>query len=65
VAAEADGAIDEQPAALGLEVLQDFRRQHGNVTGVAERGRQIPNSDNARASSSVYGSRWSLATNRS
>ena len=54
MAAETDGAVDEQAAALGLQVAQRFGGQHGNV------GDQIPNSESARASSSVYGSRCSL-----
>ena len=59
VAAESDGAIDEQAAALGPQELDDGRGHHGHVR------HQIPDSDNARASSSVYGSRCILVRNRS
>ena len=59
VAAETDGAVDEEAALLGAQVLQDFGRHDGNVR------HQMPNSARARASSSVYGSRCSFATKRS
>src|SRR6185436_6912637 len=58
VAAEADGTVDEQTAALRLQMPQDGVGHHGHV-------RQMPNSDSARASSSVYASRWSLVRKRS
>ena len=59
VAAEADGAVDEQPALLGPEMLQDLGGHDRDVR------HQMPNSDSACASSSVYGSRCSLACRRS
>ena len=59
VSAEADGAIDEQAAAFGTQNAQHLGGHHRHVR------HQIPNSDRARASSSVYGSRCSLARKRS
>ena len=59
VAAESDGAIDEQAAALGPQEPQHLRGHDRDVR------HQIPNSDNARASSSVYGSRCILVRKRS
>src|SRR5581483_6323739 len=59
VAAQADGAVNEESALFGPQMVQDLRRHDGNV------GRQMPNSDSARASSSVYGSRCSFVRNRS
>ena len=57
MAAEADRAVDEEAAARRLEQRQRLRDEDGRVL----RGhRQIPNSDSARASSSVYGSRCML-----
>ena len=63
VPAEADRAVDEQAAARRLEQ----RERLGDHDRFVRRRRrhQIPNSDSARASSSVYGSRCSLATKRS
>ena len=49
--AEADRAIDKQAAAVGAQLLEHFGREHRNVRD------QMPNSESARASSSVYGSR--------
>ena len=60
VAAKAERAVDEDAAALGRKKLQRLRRHHRNM-----HGRQIPNSDSARASSSVNGSRCIFATKRS
>src|SRR5206468_7874984 len=60
MAAEADRAVDKQPAALRLQMLQHLGGEHGDVSV-----HQMPNSDRARASSSVYGSRCSLLRNRS
>ena len=57
--AEADGTIDEDAAALGLQVLNPFGREDRDVC------HQIPNSDSVRASSSVYGSRCILVRKRS
>jgi hypothetical protein len=59
VPAEADGAVDEEPALLGPKMMQDLGGHDRNVR------HQIPNSDSAFASSSVKGSRWSLACRRS
>ncbi len=59
MAAEPDGAVDEQAAAFGPQELEHFGRHDRDV------GRQIPNSDSARASSSVYASRCSLVRRRS
>ena len=53
------GTIDEDAAALGLQVLQRFGGQDRNVRA------QMPNSESARASSSEYGSRCSFVRNRS
>ena len=47
VAAEPDRAVDEQPAPLGAEMLQDLGGHDRDVR------HQMPNSDSARASSSV------------
>src|SRR5262245_50826244 len=59
VAAEADRAVDEEAAVFGTEELQDLGGHDRHVR------HQIPNSASARASSSVYGSRCSLARKRS
>src|SRR5262249_33664310 len=59
VATESDGAVDEEPAALGTQIMQRGAGENGNVSG------QTPNSDKARASSSVYGSRCILLRSRS
>src|SRR5437762_2332340 len=59
MAAQADRAVHEQPALLGTKALQDFGGHHRNVR------HQIPYSERARASSSVYASRCSLVRNRS
>src|SRR5262249_44152938 len=59
VSPDADGTVDQQTAAFGLEVAERLRGQHGKVSA------QIPNSERARASSSVYGSRCSFSRNRS
>ena len=59
VSAETDRAVDEQSALLRAEVIQRFSGHDRNVQ------HQIPNSDSARASSSVYGSRCSFVRNRS
>ena len=47
MAAEPDRAVDEQPALLGAQILQDFGGHDRDVR------HQIPNSDSAFASSSV------------
>jgi hypothetical protein len=47
VAAEADGAVDEQAASFRAQERERLGREHGDVCD------QIPNSDSARASSSV------------
>ena len=60
MAAEAYRAVKEQPTALRLQMAQYLRGHNGHVAV-----RQMPNSDSARASSSVYGSRCSLLRNRS
>ena len=60
VAAEPDRAVDEQPAPLGAEMLEDLGGHHRDVLR-----HQMPNSDSALASSSVYGSRCSFACSRS
>ena len=49
--AEADRAIDEQAAAFRAQLLEHLGRENGNVRD------QMPYSESARASSSVYGSR--------
>ena len=59
VPAEAHRTIDEDAAALGLQVLNPFSSEDRDVRD------QIPNSDSARASSSVYGSRCILVRKRS
>jgi hypothetical protein len=59
VAAETDRTVDEEAAVFGAEKLQDLGGHDRHVH------HQIPNSASARASSSVYGSRCSLVTNRS
>src|SRR5581483_6779843 len=58
VAAEADRAIDEDAAAPRLQLLEDLGGEHRFV-------RQMPNSESAFASSSVYASRCILVRNRS
>ena len=58
--AEADRAVDEDSAALGLQMPQHLGGEDGDVAV-----HQMPNSESARASSSVYGSRCSLVRNRS
>src|SRR5438067_1336551 len=60
VAAEADRAVHEDAATPGQQKAQGFRRHYRNM-----RRRQTPNSDNARASSSVNGSECIFATKRS
>ena len=50
VAAEADGAVDEQAAARRLQAARST-----SAISTGSCARQIPNSDSARASSSVYG----------
>ncbi len=49
VASESDGAVDKDTAARRLEERQCFRDKDRSVEGVRH---QIPNSANARASSS-------------
>jgi hypothetical protein len=51
VTAEPHGAVDEYTAAFRSQLLHHFRGHDGLMV------RQIPNSESARASSSVYGSR--------
>ena len=51
VPAEADGAVDKKTALLGPQELQHLGGHHRHVF------HQMPNSERARASSSVYGSR--------
>ncbi len=61
VAAEADGAVDEQAAvAFGPQSSSSDLGGHDRDVG-----HQMPNSESARASSSVYGSRCSLVRKRS
>ena len=60
VAAEADGAVDEEAAALGPQIAASDLGGHDRDVR-----HQMPNSDSARASSSVYGSRCSLVRKRS
>ena len=57
--AESDRAVDEKAAAFRPQELEHFSRHDRYVD------RQIPNSDSARASSSVYASRCSLVRRRS
>ena len=57
VAAETDRAVDEQAAALRAQVAA---RLSAVMTGHVRA--QIPNSDSARASSSVYGLALQLAS---
>ena len=59
VAAEPDRAVDEQTALFGAQMLEDLGGHDRDVR------HQMPNSDNARASSSVKGSRCSFACRRS
>ena len=49
VAAESHGAVDEEPAACGIEQRHRLYDEHRFV----RREAHIPNSDSARASSSV------------
>src|SRR4029453_17073929 len=58
VAAEAHGTIDEHAAALRAQMLQHFGGHDRDVS------HQTPNSDSARASLSVYGSRCILVRKR-
>ena len=61
VAAEADGAVDEQAAATRLQELERFGGHDRNV-GLRH---QMPNCASARASSSVKGSRCIFVSKRS
>jgi hypothetical protein len=60
VAPEPDGAVDEEPALLGAQEVEHFGGHDRHV-----RRHQMPNSDSARASSSVYASRCSFVRKRS
>ena len=60
VAAQAHGTIDEDAARFRAQLTQDLGGQDGDVNG-----RHTPNSDSARASSSVKGSRCMRERKRS